>query len=234
MVAPAQGAGPRGLRALFRAPLSRQTWVVLTYGLAWGILNWGFISFLPTFLRGAGFGARTASLLLLLSAVTAIPGTLLVARAYGVWSSRKSMVTFAAASVASALGLAWLSPDEHTSRVAIVAMLGLLYATTGGMIAMLSPYTAEVFPTALRGTGSGLSAGSSKLGGLLGALATVTGILTISGGMAGPAILVSLPVAAAAGLVAWRGRETRGKRLEEVGTHGELPVSAERRPRRDA
>src|SRR5205814_7934896 len=100
----------------------------------------GFISFLPTFLRGAGFGARTASLLLLLSALTAIPGTLIVAWAYGVWSSRKSMVVFAVASVASALGLAWLSPDEHTSRFAIVAMLGLLYAATGGMIAMLSPY----------------------------------------------------------------------------------------------
>jgi len=43
------------VRALLHAPFRAQTVVVLAYGLAWGIVNWGFISFLPTFLRGAGF-----------------------------------------------------------------------------------------------------------------------------------------------------------------------------------
>ena len=41
------------VRALFRSPFLGQTMVVLSYGLAWGVVNWGFISFLPTFLRGA-------------------------------------------------------------------------------------------------------------------------------------------------------------------------------------
>jgi putative MFS transporter len=85
------------VRALFQRPFLTQTTVVLAYGLAWGIVNWGFISFLPTFLRGAGFSAATSSYLLFLSAFVAIPGTVLVAYAYGMWSSRRSMMLFAAA-----------------------------------------------------------------------------------------------------------------------------------------
>jgi putative MFS transporter len=204
------------LPALFRRPFLIQTMVVFVYGLAWGVVNWGFISFLPTFLRGAGFGAGTASFLLFLSAIVAIPGTVLVAYAYGRWSSRLSMIVFALASIVCALGLAWLAPTQGSNRFAVVGMLALLYAATGGVIAMLSPYTAEVFPTRLRGTGSGVSAGSSKLGGLIGGIATVTGLIGISTGMMRPALLVSIPLLLAALLVAMYGIETRGRRLEEL------------------
>ena len=204
------------VRTLFRAPFRTQTFVVLAYGLAWGVVNWGFISFLPTFLRGAGFSAATSSYLLFLSAFVAIPGTVLVAYTYGMWSSRRSMTLFAVASIACALGLAWMAPSVASNRVAIVSMLALLYAATGGVIAMLSPYTAEVFPTRLRGTGSGLSAGSSKLGGLLGAIGTVTGVISVSTGMLRPALLVSIPMAIAAIAVVARGLETRGRPLEEL------------------
>ena len=204
------------VRALFRAPFRTQTFVVLAYGLAWGVVNWGFISFLPTFLRGAGFSAGTSSYLLFLSAFVAIPGTVLVAYSYGMWSSRRSMTLFAVASIACAVGLAWMAPSAASNRVAIVSMLALLYAATGGVIAMLSPYTAEVFPTRLRGTGSGLSAGSSKLGGLLGAIGTVTGVISVSTGMLRPALLVSIPMAIAAIAVVARGLETRGRPLEEL------------------
>ena len=87
---------------------------------------------------------------------------------------------------------------------------------------MLSPYTAEVYPTRLRGTGSGLSAGGSKLGGFVGAVGTVAGIITVSTGIIGPAVLVSIPMALAALLVAMKGVETRGRRLEEI-SRGVLP-----------
>jgi putative MFS transporter len=204
------------LPALLSRPFLSQTIVVFTYGLAWGVVNWGFISFLPTFLRGAGFAAATSSFLLFLSAIVAIPGTVLVAYSYGMWSSRKSMMMFAAASIACAVGLAWLAPTQATNRLAIVGMLALLYAATGGVIAMLSPYTAEVYPTRLRGTGSGVSAGSSKLGGLIGGIATVTGVIGVSSGMMRPALLVSIPMVIAAILVAINGIETRGRRLEEL------------------
>jgi MFS transporter, putative metabolite:H+ symporter len=211
------------LPALLKPPFLTQTAVVFAYGLAWGVVNWGFISFLPTFLRRAGFGAGASSFLLFLSAIVAIPGTVVVAYTYGKWSSRKSMVAFALASIVCAVGLAWLAPSAGTNRVAIVTMLALLYAATGGVIAMLSPYTAEVYPTRLRGTGSGVSAGSSKLGGLVGGIASVTGLIGVASGMMRPAILVSIPMAVAAILVAVRGIETRGRRLEELAEQQRIP-----------
>jgi putative MFS transporter len=211
------------LPALLKPPFLSQTAVVFTYGLAWGVVNWGFISFLPTFMRRAGFGAGAASFLLFLSAIVAIPGTVVVAYTYGKWSSRNSMVAFALASILCAVGLAWLAPGQGTNRVAVVTMLALLYAATGGVIAMLSPYTAEVYPTRLRGTGSGVSAGSSKLGGLIGGIASVTGLIGVASGMMRPAILVSIPMALAAILVAARGIETRGRRLEELVEQQRLP-----------
>lgn len=201
---------------LFRPPHLAQTLVVIVYGLAWGVVNWGFIAFLPTFLRSRGFGPGAASYLLFLSSFVAIPATVLVAWSYGKWSSRRSMVAFAVASVVSALTFAAIGPGAGTSRLLMIVVLSLIYATTGGVMAMLSPYTAEVFPTRLRGTGSGLSAGSTKLGGLVGGVATVTGVIAVASGLTRPVLLVSIPMALAAVLV-WRyGIETRGKRLEEL------------------
>jgi putative MFS transporter len=98
----------------------------------------------------------------------------------------------------------------------MITVLSLIYTATGGVMAMLSPYTAEVFPTRLRGTGSGLSAGSTKLGGLFGGVATVTGMIAVANGLTRPVLLVSIPMAIAVVLV-WRyGIETRGRRLEEL------------------
>jgi putative MFS transporter len=61
-----------------------------------------------------------------------------------------------------------------------------------------------------------LSAGSTKLGGLFGGIATVTGVIAVASGLVRPVLLVSIPMAFAAVLV-WRyGIETRGRRLEEL------------------
>ena len=202
--------------ALLREPLRTQTFVVFMYGLAWGVMNWGFLSFLPTFLRGAGFGAGAASYLLFLSTLVAIPGTVLVAFMYGAWSSRKSMVIYAVASIVMAFAVASFIPAAGTNRAVLIGLIAVLYAATGGVIAMLSPYTAEVYPTRLRGTGSGVSAASSKLGGLVGGIAGVTGLIAVSSATVQAAVLVSVPMAAAAVLVAVRAVETRGRRLEEL------------------
>jgi len=204
------------IRALTRRPHIRQTLVVLSYGLAYGLVNWGLIALLPTLLRNRGFGASSASYLLFLSSFLAIPGTVLVAYAYGKWSSRKSMILFAVASIAGAVALAVLAPTATTSRWQTISVLALLYVASGGVSAMLSPYTAEVYPTRFRGTGSGLSAGATKFGGLVGGIATVLGLITTATGFVRPAIMVSIPLAVAVILVAVAGIETRGRRLEEL------------------
>jgi MFS transporter, putative metabolite:H+ symporter len=76
-------------------------------------------------------------------------------------------------------------------------------------------YSAEVFPTSLRATGSGFIAGSGKLGGVLGP-PVVAAIFSLSPGLLGPAWALAVPLAAA-GLVLWSsGPQTGGLALEDI------------------
>ena len=72
------------------------------FGFAWGLCNWGFITWLPDMLRTAGFEAGLSSELLSRSAVYALPGTILAALSYGFWSSRWTAVLAAGAPALSA------------------------------------------------------------------------------------------------------------------------------------
>jgi len=92
-----------------------------------------------------------------------------------------------------------------------------------GMISMLPPYSVELYPTKLRATGGGLTASSSKLGGVLGPRAVAV-ILTTFPGFLVPALSLAIPLLVAAVALWINGRETSGRRLEDI---HEAPVPAE-------
>jgi MFS transporter, putative metabolite:H+ symporter len=213
----ADAATPRPTTwSLFRSPFLPHTVTVLAYGLSWGLVNWGFLTFLPTILRDRGLTAGAASRLLFLSAVVAVPGTVLVAYLYGLWSSKKSMILFAIVTVASLAAFAIVDPGAGGRNGALLMpLVVLLLLGSGGIISMLSPYTAEVYPTALRGTGSGIAAGSSKLGGIV-APPLAAWILAVAPGFTTIGVIVAVPVAVSALVLAFAGVETRGRGLEEL------------------
>lgn len=203
------------LRQLFRPPYRTHTLTVGLYGLAWGLVNWGFITFLPTILEDSGAEVANASRLLFLSALIAIPGTVVVACLYGRWSSKKSMTLYAGGTAAALVGLAASSPVPGGPSEALLSpLVVLLLLSSGGMIAMLSPYTAEVYPTVVRGTSSGLAAGASKVGGIFGP-PLVAGLLVLSPGFTAVALAAAAPMAVAAAAIACKGVETLGRPLED-------------------
>jgi MFS transporter, putative metabolite:H+ symporter len=212
-----------GFGRLFRPPYISHTLTVGLYGLGWGLVNWGFLTFLPTILEEQGIESSAATALLFWSALIAVPGTVLVAYLYGLWSSKKSMVLYAAMTSATLVGFAFLGPSQALSNQMVLGgLVVLLLVSSGGVISMLSPYTAEVYPTDLRGTGSGLAAGSSKLGGILGP-PVAAGVLAIAPGFAAPALVMAAPMALAALVLGVKGIETRGRRLEDI-TSGSVPA----------
>ncbi len=212
----ATGSGSSRTLALFRRPFLGQTVTVIAYGLSWGLVNWGFLTFMPTILRDRGLSAGAASKLLFLSALVAVPGTLVVAWLYGLWSSKKSMILFAVVTCASLAAFALVDPGAHGHASAwLMPLVVLLLLGSGGIISMLSPYTAEVYPTRLRGTGSGIAAGSSKLGGII-APPIAAWILAASPGFAAIGVVVAVPVALSALVLAFSGIETRDRGLEEL------------------
>lgn len=204
-----------GFRPLFRQPYRPQTTTIMLYGLGWGLVNWGFLTFLPTILRELGYEDRSYTSLLFLSALIAVPGTFVVAWLYGKWSSKKSMVVYALATVLTLFGFSLANPGPGGSSVLLTCLVVALLVSSGGVISMLSPYTAEVYPTHLRGTGSGLAAGSSKIGGMM-APPLFAGLLAVSTGLAVPALAVAVPMLASAVVVGFRGVETKGRRLEDI------------------
>ncbi len=208
-------ASAASARDLLLGPLRGLTSTLCTFGFAWGLCNWGFITWLPDMLRSAGFEAALASELLSLSAVCALPGTVVAALAFGFWSSRWT-ATIAALSTASVLLAFWICAPHLGGRVDLAVVLtASLLVTSSSMIGVLAPYSVELYPTALRGLGSGVVAASSKSGGIVGPL--LVGVLLTTSSSAGiPALVIAIPVALAGVGIALRGPETRGRSLEEL------------------
>lgn len=202
-----------GLPDLLRGRQASITWGLLVCGIAWGLANFGFLLWLPINLVGMGMDAGAASALLARSAVLALPGIAVVIALYHRWSSIRTLLLFIALTAAALLAFFVMVNAGIRSQGAIVGATALLLLSASGVIAMLIPYAAEIYPVHLRGTGSGAIAAGSKFGGILGALLGVFGVFSH---LALSALMIALPMALS-GVLLWRsGVETRGRRLEEI------------------
>ena len=213
--APADPAvpAPVRMRQLLTGAHAGITWGLVVCGIAWGLVNFGFLLWLPTNLRGMGMDAAVATALLARSAILALPGIALVIWLYHRWSSIKSLVLFAALTTAALVFFFVLGRFGVNSQTAIVVLTAALLISASGVIAMLIPYAAEIYPVQLRATGSGLIAASSKFGGILGAIGGVLGVFNDLGFSA---LFIAVPMSVSAVLLFRSGVETRGRRLEEI------------------
>jgi len=210
-----------GFRQLITGPYSKITLGLIGSGCAWGLVNFGFLLWLPTNLRSMGMSAEAANSLLAHAGLLALPGIAMVIWLYHRWSSIKTLVLFIALTAAS-LGLFFtLGMLKMNSPMAITIATALLLISASGVIAMLIPYAAEIYPVHLRGTGAGLVAASSKFGGILGA---GCGVLGVFNDLAVSASFIALPLVIFAILLLRSGIDTRGRRLEEI--HAEVVYKA--------
>lgn len=205
--------GKVGIGQLMHGGYGPLTLGLIMCGIAWGLANFGFLLWLPTNLRSMGMDASTANTLLAKSAFFAMPGILVVIWLYHRWSSIKALVLFIALTAASLILFFILGQVGMQSVTAMAIATALLLVSASGVIAMLIPYAAEIYPVHLRATGSGIIAASSKFGGILGA---AFGVLGIFGNLALSALLIAIPMLISAVLLFRSGIDTRGKRLEDI------------------
>jgi putative MFS transporter len=202
-----------GMRQLLRGRFARISWGLILCGVAWGLVNFGFLLWLPTNLVVLGIDAGATSSLLAGSAVLALPGIAVVVWLYHRWSSFKSLVLFIGLTTLALLAFCAMALFEVRSATVTVAAAVALLVSVSGVIAMLIPYAAEIYPVRLRGTGSGVIAASSKFGGILGAALGVIGFFehfVLS------ALCIALPMAVSGILLLASGIETRGIALEDI------------------
>lgn len=191
---------------------TRLTLALTLAALAWSFVNFGLLLWLPSELQARGYSSSLATAILASSALVALPTIMIVAWTYSRWSSKWTLV---GTTIVTALGLigALLPPRWIAEPPVLVALIALLIVGNNGMIAVLLPYTAENYPLGRRARATGIVAASSKLGGVAVQCLALVGLVPTLGATA---LALIFPMAGAATMIAWAGRETRGRSLQEL------------------
>ena len=199
---------------LSRPPFLSAAIVVALLGIGIGLVSFGFQLWIPSNLQKLGIPEADASRLLRNSAIAGFPLNFLVAWLYGFWSSKRTLVLMAALTALSLLGFVIAGDAIATNRTLLYALLIMPIWGISSVVAALSAYSAEIFPTALRSRGAGLAAGFSKAGGVL--IIALVALAVAPPSIAGTALIGAIPMGLAAIAVALFGTETRNRRLEEI------------------
>jgi putative MFS transporter len=207
---------------LFRPPLLSQTLAIALLGIGVGLVLFEFNLWIPSNLRKLGFAEVTADRILRDSALIGFPFTFLVAWMYGFWSSKKTIVLLTSLTAAALFGFTIAGDAVVTNRALLYTLLVVPIWGINSVTAVLSVYSAEIYPTRVRARGTGLAAGASKAGGVM-IIALVTyGVAAPS--LAGTTLVGGIPMALAALAVLLFGVETRSRRLEQITAKEFKPV----------
>lgn len=201
-----------GLSLLFRGRYGFLTLGLALCGIAWGLVNFGFMLWLPDTLRTSGISAEMANSIVAKSAFFALPAVLLVTWMYYSWSTRHTLLVFTLLIAISLLGF-FIVGGKPIEPWVLISLLVLLLVSTTAVISVLLPYSAEVYPVWVRASGVGLIAGSSKFGGVLGAC---IGFASFIAGFGHLAVIAVIPIALSSVILAWTAIETRARRLEDM------------------
>ncbi|MDQ6846985.1 MAG: MFS transporter [Candidatus Dormibacteraeota bacterium] len=207
---------------LLRGRLGRLTLVLILYGVAWGVVNFGFLTWLPIDFASSGVSLGQVSHILTNAALFSLPGAVVVSWFYR-RSSKLTMAAIAALSSATLVVFAAAGESIAAHTTLFTALLVCLLVSLWGVISVLAPYSAEIYPTSLRARGAGVAAGASKLGGVIALGVGVVGLTTPGLAMSGGLTAAAMAVAAVA--MAMFGIETRRRRLEDIDPTGR-PIAA--------
>lgn len=206
-------SAPRDQLMLFKSPHVPLTLSLNFYGLAWGLVNFGFLLWLPMNLRNLGLSVGSSDAVLANSAIISFIGVPIAAWLHHKWSTKRSMVLFTMMMVMSLLGFVIFGESLITHPTVLTFLIVTLLISVNSSISMLLPYSAEVYPNHVRATGAGMVAGSTKMGGVLGLGAAIVALVP---GLTPAALFVAAPALLSAILLNKSGIETRGLRLEEI------------------
>jgi putative MFS transporter len=199
---------------LLRTPFLGLTFAIVVFGVAVGLVTFGFQLWIPTNLQKLGFNEVTSDKILRDSSLIGFPITFLVAWMYGFWSSKKTLVLLGLLTAAALLGFVVAGDSVAHHRALLYALLVIPITGISSILAVLISYSSEVYPTKVRSRATGVAAAASKAGGVL-VIAIVVAAVTIPS-IATTALIGAVPMALAAVAVWFVGVETHRRRLEEI------------------
>lgn len=199
-------------RALIDPRFIGATLVVTSLGVGCGLVLFGFNLWIPTNLRKLGFVEADA--ILRNSALIGFPLTFVVAWMYGFWSSKKTMLALTALTAVALAGFVLAGDSIVHNRSLLYTLLIVPIWGINSVIAVLSVYSAEVYPTEIRSKGVGLCAGACKAGGVM--IIAMVCLQVAPPTMAAIALIGAVAMALAVMALARFGVETRNRSLEEI------------------
>lgn len=199
--------GPR-----WSAGLIGRTVALSIAAVAWGLINFGLLLWLPIDLVEQGYSMGLSSKLLAESALIAFPTVFLCAFLYARWSTLGLLIAVIGVTLA---GLVWVLVLETGAGGSPVLPVALLIVGSNGLLAVLLPYASESFPVRVRGRATGWVAACTKGGGVAAQALSITALVPPLGTAA---LMITAPVVVALALIGFYGTETRGidlRRLEQ-------------------
>ena len=188
------------------------TLVVGCLAMVSGLVLFGFNLWIPTNLRKLGF--TEADTILRNAALIGFPLTFLVAWMYGFWSSKKTIIILGSLTAAALFGFVLAGDAIVQNRALLYALLVVPIWGISSVVAVLSVYSSEIYPTRIRARGTGFAAGASKAGGVV-IISLVSFGITVPS-MSTVALIGAIPMTLAVILVAIFGVETCKRRLEDI------------------
>jgi MFS transporter, putative metabolite:H+ symporter len=199
------------LRDLFGAGLARRTtmlwllWFAMTYSY-YGIFTW-----LPTLLAGQGFPLAMSFKFTLIITLAQIPGYFTAAYLVEAIGRKATLIPFM---LLCAIG-SYFFGGARTEHGFILWGCLLSFFNLGAW-GVTYGYTPELYPTWLRGTGTGFAAAFGRIGGILAPLAVGKLMGTWGGGFTAVFSMFAAFLLLGSVSVAVLGEETRGRTLEQI------------------
>jgi putative MFS transporter len=170
---------------------------------------YGLTTWLGALLQARGFAVTKSVFYTIMISLAGIPGFLFSAWLVESWG-RKGTLVLNLLGGAIACYFYGLAADQTQLIVAGLFMQFLLF----GMWSALYAYTPELYPTAIRATGTGFASAVGRIGSLIGPY--VIGVILPAAGQGGVFALGTGAFVIAALAVLTLGEETRGRTLESI------------------
>jgi MFS transporter, putative metabolite:H+ symporter len=203
-------------QSLMPAPIPGMlgTTVALTLtALAWGLVNFGVLLWLPSALVAEGRSVGVASILIARSTLIAAPTIAVATYLYSVWSTKSALMLAIGVTTLGLIAILLRSTAASPLVANPLVPVTFLIVGSSGVISILLPYAAESYPIRVRGRATGWVAGWSKIGGLV---AQAFGAIALVPALGIAAALVAIPALVSLLLIWIFGRETRGRDLREL------------------
>jgi MFS transporter, putative metabolite:H+ symporter len=198
-----------GFGTLFSGIYARRTMMLWTLWFFALLGFYGLTTWLGALLQARGFSVTNSVFYTILISLAGVPGFLFSAWLVETWG-RKGTLALSLIGGAVACYFYGGAADQTQLIIAGLCMQFFLF----GMWSALYAYTPELYPTAVRATGTGFASAIGRVGSLIGP--TVIGLILPATGQGGVFALGAGAFAIAALSVLILGEETKGRTLENI------------------